>query len=447
MTGPVMKENEFAMAFSRKMREVVAASGIKFDPEKILIDDRTADAVYAAAIELLAGVGLYNADTQRVIQLTKEELEQTVKEVREGPKEQVFGDGQEKVVVRARTAEDKRPPVIVMAPSGVPSTEELYVPYMQSFVQEELYQAPVWSCGVASYHGVQPKADTPSEIYVGLGELELLREVGRRTGKPVTNWMILATTTSVGGVIACIHAGGIKPNNTQIAIHLLPELKLDWSRLRLALYAESAGIRPWTSGFTVMGMLSRGPEDGAVGALASFLGQLMYAHGRFGMIGAMPVTGDIATREPLWGASAAARAIERHLGIAIGGFTQSKAGACTEMAFYEKAAEVVAEVAFGASFIWGAGCRNGVGLNVTAGLEARLIGETAVAVAGLSRQASADLINKIMAKYYADLPNAPQGKTFAEIYNVASVKPTAEYLAVYQRAKDELARLGVPFKK
>jgi methylamine--corrinoid protein Co-methyltransferase len=317
---------------------------------------------------------------------------------------------------------------------------------MQSFVQEECNEAVVWTCGLASYKGVEPKAGTPSEIYAGLGELELLREVARRTGKPVDQWVILATTTSVGAVIAAIHAGGIPASNTQIAIHLLPELKMDWSRLRLALYAEEAGIVPWTSGFSVMGMFARGPADAAVGGVASVLGQLAYGHGTIGMAGAMSTTGDIVTREMMWAANAEARAVERHIGMPIGGFVQSKAGLGTEMALYEKAALVIVEVGFGSAWIWGCGCRNGVGLNVTAGLESRLVAETALAVTGMSREACAELFYKILATFEGQMGSAPQGKTFAECYDVQKVQPTEEYLAVYKRAKAELAKLGVPYK-
>ncbi|MEJ2708227.1 MAG: monomethylamine:corrinoid methyltransferase [Anaerolineales bacterium] len=445
-TGPVMKENEFSLAFAKKLRQLVAEYEIKCTADHLVIDDRTADAIYKAGVELLADVGMYNADTQRVVKLSKEEIEQIAKEILEGPRKQTFGDSDGKIVIQARSAEDPRTPVLAIGPAGVPSTEELYIPYVQSFYQEEWNQAIQWTCGLDAYKGVKAKAGTPSEIYVGKGEIELLKEVGRRVGKPVTNWLILSTTTSVGGVLSCFYPGGLEPHNTQIAIHLLPELKLDWSRLRLAMYCESRGVIPWTSGFSVIGMLSRGPEDAAVGAMASLLGQLAYGHGTIGMIGVMPINGDLAQRPVLWAATAAARGVERNIGLPIGGFVQSKAGACTELAFYEKAAIVLAEVAFGAAFIWGSGCRNGVGMNVTAGLEGRLSGETALAVTGMSRESSSELFNKIMTKIEGKLEQAPPGKTFAECYDIEKVEPTSEYLAVYDKAKSELARLGVPYK-
>jgi len=59
-----------------------------------------------------------------------------------------------------------------------------------------------------------------------------------------------------------------------ITIHLMPEQKLDWSRLVLALCAEQRGLVPWASAISILGALCRGPEDAAVTQVANILGQL-----------------------------------------------------------------------------------------------------------------------------------------------------------------------------
>jgi hypothetical protein len=116
------------------------------------------------------------------------------------------------------------------------------------------------------------------------------------------------------------------------------------------------------------------------------------------------------------------------------------------MAFFEKAAQTVVEVASGAGWLWYSGCRLGRGNNPTTGLEARLIAETGHAVAGMKSADANDLIIKIYAKYADQLSAAPEGKNFGDLYDVQKVQPISEYLDVYKHAKDELARLGVPFK-
>lgn len=74
LTGPVMKADEFDLAFSSKLRELVAKYQIKYNPEEFVVDDKMADRVFQAGVELLADIGLYQIDTQRVIQYTKEEI-------------------------------------------------------------------------------------------------------------------------------------------------------------------------------------------------------------------------------------------------------------------------------------------------------------------------------------------------------------------------------------
>lgn len=137
---------------------------------------------------------------------------------------------------------------------------------------------------------------------------------------------------------------------------MIPEQKLDWSRLVLALCAKERGIMPWTTATTIMGALCRGPEDTAVAQVANLLGQLGYGHGTLGATNAIGLDGVFSNREAIWAYSAAARAAERHIGIPIGAPVRSAAGAGTEMAIYEKAALALADVASGSGWVSGAGC-------------------------------------------------------------------------------------------
>ncbi len=80
LSGPVMKSDEFDLALVKTVRRLVAKHGIKYNPEELVVDDQTADAVFLAGKEMLAETGLYNLDTQRVIKFTLEELDQIAAE-------------------------------------------------------------------------------------------------------------------------------------------------------------------------------------------------------------------------------------------------------------------------------------------------------------------------------------------------------------------------------
>jgi len=446
LTGPVMKEQEFDMAFAKGIRGIVKRyPAIKFNPEEIVASDELADTVFEAGIDLLAEVGLYNRDTQRVIQFTRDEVVQIAKDYSEGPHEVSFGKGKDEAAVIHRTHEDPRPPTIWMGSAGMVSTEELYIPYMQSLIQEELCQGCGGPAMLASYQGVENKAGTPGEVFCNLAEIKLTQEAARRAGKPDI-YIGQTSATSAGGLMAVCFPGALERYNTTIALHMMPEQKLDWSRLVLALSCEERGLIPWTSAISMQGALCRGPEDSAVTLVANLLGQLGYAHGKIAVTGTATLTGSSSTQETFWAYSASTRAAERHLGIPMGGHNQSVAGAGTEMALFEKAAQSVVNVASGAGWLWYSGCRTGRGNNPTTGLEARMVAETAHAVAGMKSAEANELLKKIYARYVDQMESAPQGKNFGELYDLQKVQPIPEYLDVYKRAKDELARLGVPYK-
>jgi len=140
LSGPVMKSDEFDLEFSMKLRELVAKHEIKYNPEMFVVDDATADAVFQAGVELLAEVGLYHIETERVVKFTQEEIETVAREYREKPSKHTFGKGKDEVTLEYRTGADKRPPTLYTGPAGV-ADEEWFSLFVQSFAQEEAVKA------------------------------------------------------------------------------------------------------------------------------------------------------------------------------------------------------------------------------------------------------------------------------------------------------------------
>src|SRR3972149_4990013 len=100
------------LAAARAVRGRVPRSAIRYDPEQLIVDDSTADAVFHAGIELLASVGLYHLDTQRGIRLGGEEIGAVARASRESPPEPVFGQGSDEITLAYRTSQDRRPPIL-----------------------------------------------------------------------------------------------------------------------------------------------------------------------------------------------------------------------------------------------------------------------------------------------------------------------------------------------
>ncbi|MBM3132677.1 MAG: monomethylamine:corrinoid methyltransferase, partial [Chloroflexi bacterium] len=195
LTGPVMKGDEFDLEFAMKVRELTSEYEIKYNPEELVVDDKTADAVFQAAVQLLADVGVYHLDTERVIKFTKEEVEQIAKEYRETPSKHTFGKGKDAVTIEYRTMADKRPPALYSGSWGV-ADETWFTPYIQSFAQEPTIKAMGICAGLAKLGDLKPKAGTLSEIHVGLWEQKQIKEALQRAGRPDMHCGLLATVSS-----------------------------------------------------------------------------------------------------------------------------------------------------------------------------------------------------------------------------------------------------------
>jgi methylamine--corrinoid protein Co-methyltransferase len=436
LKGPVMKTTEFDLAFAKKVRELVKKYEIRYTPEELIADDKTADAVFQAGVELLAGVGLYHLETQRVVQFSEEEIREVAREYRENPPKQVFGKGEEEITVVYRTSEEKRPPILAGGAAGSVA-EEWFVPYVQSFMQEESNKAMGIAGGIMSVGGVEPKAGTLSEMYCGLWECNKLLEVLERVGRPGLHLGLLCTVSTVGAITTCLRPGLREPHNTQIGIHIIPEQKIDWDRLLLAYFCEERGITPWTSAMSMVGALNRDGAEASIGLVANLMGQLSYGHGTMSSLFSNHMDGRWADAETQWAFSGAARASERNIRVPI-------AGVCggmepywrTEAAMYQAAAMAVSNTASGFAYAWIAG---------HSGLETRLIGEILNAVAGMETARSNELLKSILKVTEQKIAETSGPRSFPEAYDLKTVQPKPELMADYDRVKENLARLGVPF--
>ncbi len=438
LTGPVMKADEFDMAFSKRIRELVAKYEIKYDPEMLIVDDATADAVFKAGVELLADIGLYHLDTERVVQYTREEIEEIAREYRSNPAQHTFGKGKDQCTVAFRTGADKRPPTLYAGAASV-AEEEWFAPFVQSFAQEETIEAMGIAPGLAKLGDIEPKAGTLSEIYVAQWEQQKIREVVERVGRPDMHCGLLSTVSTVGGTMAMIGPGLREAHNTQIGIHVIPEQKVDWTRFVLSQFCQDRDIQPWQSAMSMMGGLCRDAADTAVGLMANLLGQISYAQGKLCSLFTNHMDGKWGTRPCLWAYSAAARASERNVKVCIGGIAAPNMDIwLMEEALIHGTATALLNSASGMSYLWVAG---------PSGMDARLIGEGMQVTAGMDREKINDLIQKMMTVMDETEPKEMRFDIpFTDMYDLETVKPKPEYEKMLMNAKDRLARLGMPYK-
>lgn len=439
LDGPVMEAMEFDVAFSRKVRELVDKYEIKYEPEQPVCDDKTADAIFHAGVELLVDIGILNQDVNRVIKYTKEEIEAIAAEYRANPSKVEFGAGKDQMTIAYRTGHDTRPPTNYAGAPGVTPKEE-FVAYVQATAQEPSV-AGIGICPGLAEFDITPKAGTLSEVYVAKWEQEQLKEVLRRVDRPGLNLGLLCTASTPQAIFHLMRPGIREPYNTQVGVHVLPEQKIMWSQLLIADFCRDRGIHAWQSSMSMLGALCRNPQEVAVTLIANGLAQMSYAMGPTMSFFSNFMDGRYGWREPNWAVAAAMRASERNIkigtGTAIGG-TRWREESC----FYQLAAEAVTYTAAGMAYNWCGG---------STGLENRFVGEVCTAVAGMDRNQAGALAVKILNKFEEiwkanGYRNEEYHKPFAECYDLQTVKPLPEYEATYNRVKEDLASMGLPFK-
>jgi methylamine--corrinoid protein Co-methyltransferase len=248
---------------------------------------------------------------------------------------------------------------------------------------------------------------------------------------------LLCTVSTVGATLACVGPGLREPHNTQIGIHIVPEQKLDWTRLLLAQFCQERGITPWTSCMSMVGALCRDGAEAAIGLVANLLGQLSYGHGTLSSLFSNHLDGRWADAETQWAFSGAARASERNIRVPIAGVCGGMERVWrTEAAMYQAAAMAVSNTASGFCYAWIAG---------HSGLETRLVGEILRAVAGMERSKANELLRLILEVKERKLKETAGPRHFADAYDLKTVQPKPALVADYDRAKENLAKLGVPF--
>ena len=436
LNGPVMKADEFDMSLAMKIRDIVAKYEIEIDLEQLIVDDKTADAVFHAAVELLEEVGAYQMDTLRVIQYTKDEIYELADFYKKEPSKATFGKGDDEMVIAYRTSEDKKPPVLYGGPPAV-AEKEWFSAYVQSFVQEESIKGLGILPGLAVLDDMTPKAGTLSEIHVVLWEQARIREVLEQQGRPGMNLGLLATASSLGAIFEAVRPGLREAHNTQIGIHLMPEMKLGWEALIKAHFCRDRGIHPWQSSMSLIGGLCRNSADAAVTMVANALVQLSYGRGPTCSFFPNHLDGSWGTPQSLWAFSAAARASERNIKVAVGTCTCGSPWR-TPVALMQAAAVALINTKSSMAYAWITG---------HTGLEARLIGEMMDAAAGINKAKANELALKILARV-AEEKEKLESKDpvpFPAVYDIETVKPKPEYESSLMKIKDELTGMGFPY--
>ena len=443
--GPFIKEEEFDRRVGLLAGRMVKKYGIHYDQEQVVpSDDDLADRMYQAGFELFLELGIYCRDTSRLIKFSRDEVEWALKHC---PTTVTYGQGRDVRVMTHRTIEDSAPPFCLNTPVGCTVAEERFVAMVQSYAQEPLSDT-FSSAFSQTVQGRSIKSGTPHEVEAAIWNVIKLREAARAAGRPQIGIHNLVTNAErTDATLAAVQAEfGAQPNDG-LAIAATAEMKVDYERMKKAVFFRHTGYNKYGLYGPMMGGYAGGPEATAIVHVAHhFLGLMAFEvqwHDGFPLHLMQSCN---TTRDLLWLISITGQALSRNTNLLIGVSPFTAAGPCTEMVVYEIVANVLAATVSGLHLNLVAVARNKLPER-SSGMEARIGAEAGHLVARqrITRVRANDIVKKILAEYETRIADAPGGKCFAECYDLETVQPVQEYLDLYERCKENRSDMGLDY--
>ncbi len=227
----------------------------------------------------------------------------------------------------------------------------------------------------------------------------------------------------------------------------LNELKMDMTGLNMLAGWTVNGDTIMVEQMPIFGGYCGGLEETAICDVATTLASFALFSGNFHLDGPIHIRwGTTTNRESLQIAAHAAAAVDANTDLLLANQYYPMAGPCTEMCLIETACQAICDTGSGRELLSGSAAAKGVVQDKTTGMEARAMGEAALTAAGMKVSDLNEIIEKLVSGYETRYNDAPAGKRFQECYDVKTVKPTEEYLQVYDNAMQQLRDAGLPIK-
>jgi methylamine--corrinoid protein Co-methyltransferase len=445
-TGPIIAPDDFDMGrFVPNLRRAIARHGLTAPPKDAVIpwDDDLADRIFLAAKDFLAETGAYCPDTNRVITLTRDEVEEAI---RFAPRQCPLGEGKEARFMRPRRPEDPQIPWCHVG-GGIPvSSDEIASAVVEGYAR--IPHADSMSIpALTQIRGMPVQAGAPSEIFAAIQSVRLGRDSMRRAGRPglpIIN--LLSSSASPMGVLAVTNRDhGLRPSDGWLIVSL-SEMKLDYNVLNKTAAVLSFGGNVGFAAGAIYGGFAGGVIGSAVLNAAYIMAGPLLVGATYHLLYSLHITQSNSTApELLTSVALGCQAVSRNMAFPYFDLGYAAAGTATPQLYDETAARIIADVVSGAN-IETVHPAKGILMDNYSPMEMRFACEVAHAAAGLSRRDGNEIVKALLARYGPHLGNPPEGRRFQDCYDVDTLEPTPEHYDVYARARDDLRALGLPLR-
>ncbi len=448
-TGPICPQSVFELKrLFPTIKKLVKQYGLKYDPQQLLpVDEAMIDNTFKAGVELLSKVGIWCTDTERIIEFTEDEIRQAIADT---PSIVNIGEGKEAKTVIHRNLDDPRMPNAVVGPICDPISDDLaqiaYEAYAHEPAVESLYIGTL-----GEVRGMPVKTGSPFEMQVEKMEMSRAREAARRAGRPGLCLWGSSYGSPAASIGACNPEWGYRQGDV-VHTYVMPNLKADYDGFNKAEHYHTYGVKVWAMGTTFVGGLCGGPEGAAIASVAEAIASRMLYKGDIIALwtpDAMNAPA-MSSRPVIWATCLGLAAMARHTPFPMQGWSpyQAHSGPGTESYLYEVAGAAFPQIICGVNPGHGGG-RQGNQTDYFGGpLDSRFVIDICRAATRTTRAKANEMLLKILAKYEQEVfidKKPPVGKKFQECNDLTTFQPTEEYLGVYHRVKDELARIGLSF--
>jgi methylamine--corrinoid protein Co-methyltransferase len=442
LTGLIVDEQQFdAEHVTQGLRRVVQQYDIHADRSHVVnLDNELADRVWAAALDFLTACGIYCLDTGRVIQFSREEIDQILQAA---PEEVVLGKGPDAVHERYRLVGDERPPLNMGGPVGSPVSEELFIPAMLSYVQESNVDV-VCPATLSTIHGHELRTRSPLEILAAWQEFDFMKQVLRRAGRPGMAVNCVQISISDVGFLSAISRHGYRPSDMH-TLGMISELKVNFEQLNKVAHAVQQGgiIDPFAN--PIYGGLGGGLEGIAVLLTSEMVAlNLVFMAVCHGSSPTHPFNFNDTSRQIMQATSLSLQALARNSHLMTNMTVSPVGGPGTKTLLYECAAFTSLCTVSGISRILGPRSACGTVLNHFSGLEARFNGQVARAATRLSRAQTDELVQRLLSCYEDLQDKKPVGLPFQQVYDLKTLQPSREWLELYDKVVKEVTAWGLP---
>lgn len=440
--GPVVEEKDWDRScINKTIRELIKKYQIEWDRSDagVPADDALADRTFAAGWDLALNVGLYCLDTRRQMLWTREELQDVLD--RAAP-QVTIGTGADTTVIARRRPDEASRVATVGGAYGTQVPEELFVPIMLSYAQERSLDF-IDNASLVSTHGRPIRANSPWEAVGCWQEMLLSFEVVERAGRPGMAIGCAEDSPSAIGELATTTWGAFRKTDWHHA-SFVSELKTGYAELTKALHYAHTGSVSHNFYNPIYG----GYVGGGPGMAVAIVAGMILMKAAYGGVTQNPGPShahlscdtypDMITSQAV-----AFQALSRNTNVLVSSFVRPVAGPGTRDILYETAALTIASIPSGVALMEGVQSAMGRHTAHVSGLEARFMAEVAHAAEGLSRREADRIVRALIARYAAGQAEMRIGLPFPKVYDVASVKPTGEWLKIYEEVHAELAGLGL----